>query len=138
MHVVDDAAGTTGRAQVQADITILRAGVAMTDLTARTSMYWRGPDDTDEIYVSGTHTVDLEDEDQIEVRFSVGGPETQSWLIGGGESEISVVKLGGSGSGDTSQQQASGGLIRTSILTSPNSPFPLHTTADIHGPVRRQ
>ena len=119
VHVVDSAAPVNARAQVQADITVVRAGTALTDLTARTSLYWRGADDTDEIYVSGTHTVDLDADDQIEVRFATVAAETITWVIGGGESEISVVKLGGtSSSDDTAGQQLAGGLTEQVIVAS--------------------
>ena len=119
VHVVDDAGSTTGRAQIQGDIIIMRAGVDLTNFTARTSMYWRGQDDTDEIYISGTHTVDMQADDQIEVRFSTAGTETISWIIGGGESEISVVKIEAGGGGTTAGQQAAAGrtLVQRNIVT---------------------
>ena len=103
IHIIDDAGPTTGRAQIQGDIVIIRAGVMQTDFTARTSMYWRGQNDTDEIYISGTHTVDLLADDQIEIHFSTGDTETISWIIGGGESEISIVRLSGGGGGTSGQ-----------------------------------
>ena len=120
VHVTDSAAPTTARAQVQADITIVRAGSMLTDLTARTSMYWRGQDDTDEIYVSGTHTVDLDADDQIEIRFATVAAETITWVVGGGESEISVVKIGGgsSSSDDDTESQLAGGLTEQVIVGS--------------------
>ena len=111
-----------------------RRNVDLTDLTARTSMYWRGPDDTDEIYVAGTHTVDLLADDQVEVRFSVGGPETQAWLIGGGESEISIVKLGGAGTGMAGQQSpganAPNGLAREHLYRAVSSSVGIGSVAD--------
>ena len=70
-HLVDVVAGAAVRAEIQADIDVVRAGVEQTDLNSRVSRYWRNQADTDEIYVDGTHTIDLLADDQIEVRFSV-------------------------------------------------------------------
>ena len=95
IHATDMVAPVNTRAQIQGDIVVIRAGVPQTDFTARTSMYWRGSDSTDEIYISGTHTVDLLAEDQIEVHFSLGASQTLTWVVGGGESEISIVKIVG-------------------------------------------
>ena len=119
IHIVDDAGPTTGRAQIQGDIVVISAGVMQTDFTARTSMYWRGQNDTDEIYISGTHTVDLLADDQIEIHFSTGDTETISWIVGGGESEVSIVRLaGGGGASDQTAGQVSGGLTEQVIIGS--------------------
>ena len=95
IHATDMVAPANTRAQIQGDIVVIRGGVPQTDFTARTSMYWRGSDSTDEIYISGTHTVDLLAEDQIEIHFSLGASQTLTWVVGGGESEISIVKIVG-------------------------------------------
>ena len=124
IHIVDAAAPSQQRAQVQGDIVVIRDGAQLTDFTARTSMYWRGQDDTDEIYISGTHTVDLLADDRIEIRFATSVAEAISWIIGGGESEISIVRLVGGGgsvseSGQSSPQAAGAnapnGLVRERV-----------------------
>ena len=121
-HLVDVVAGAAVRAEIQADIDVVRAGVEQTDLNSRISRYWRNQVDTDEIYVDGTHTVDLLAGDQIEVRLSVAEASLVTFSIGGEESEISVVKIeagGGSGTLTTTQQQElvnESRLIDTAII----------------------
>ena len=127
---MDVVAGAAVRAEIQADIDVVRAGVEQTDLNSRVSRYWRNQVDTDEIYVDGTHTVDLLADDQIEIRFSVAESSAVTFSIGGEESEISIVKIEAGGGGlSTSEQQElvnESRLVDTEIITSTQA---LSTTA---------
>ena len=88
-------AGSAARDVILADIVVIRAGSIVSDLTSRWSKYFRAQDDTDAIYLSGTHTVDLQADDEIELLVYMDTASVATWIVGGGQSEISIVRVVG-------------------------------------------
>ena len=87
--------GPATRDVILADIVVIRAGSIVSDLTSRWSKYFRAQDDTDAVYLSGTHTVDLQADDEIELLVYMDTVTVATWIIGGGQSEISLVRIVG-------------------------------------------
>ena len=109
LYMEDSTAAT--RSEIRAEIVVLRAGAEATDLRTPFARYYRDNVATDQFYISGSITLDLMADDQIQLLISEMANSAATFSTGANDSTISVVRLVGTpeveGATQTGGQQSS-------------------------------
>ena len=114
LYMADSTAST--RSEIRAEIAVIRAAAEATALRTPFSVYYRDNTVTDEFYLSGSVTLDLEADDEIQLLISEMVNTAATFSTGANNSKISVVRLAAAGA--TTGGQLSGGLTEQVIVGS--------------------
>ena len=113
LYMSDSTAST--RSEIRAELVVIRGAAEATDLRTPFARYYRDNAATDEFYISGSMTLDLVADDQLQLLISEITNTVATFSTGANNSKISVARLVGSGG---SGNQVAGGFTETTIVGS--------------------
>ena len=102
LYMMDSTAAT--RSEIRAEIVVIRGAAEATSLRTPFARYYRDNTSTDEFYLSGSITLDLLADDEIQLLISEMVDTAATFSSGANNSKISVARIPGGGGLSTSQQ----------------------------------